>query len=161
MDFADAMTYDMHGAWDATGPTNFQDPLYSSPSDPSGTIPPGTEKYTIDSVLKAYTKGDSAYGIPGGFPANKLTLGIPFYYRGWTGVPAGSNHGLFQTATGPAPGAAFSGNVAGIRMYKELSGVVDNASDTFWDDAAKAAYFYDGTNFWSGENARSIQAKAD
>ena len=58
---------------------------------------------------------------------------MPFYYRGWTGVPAGSNHGLFQTATGPATGAADSGNVPGIRMYKELTGVVDNPADTFWD----------------------------
>src|SRR5262245_24238341 len=33
LDFADVMTYDMHGAWEATGPTNFQDPLFDSPSD--------------------------------------------------------------------------------------------------------------------------------
>jgi chitinase len=46
-------------------------------------------------------------------------------------------------------------------MYKELSGVVDNSSDTFWDPAAQAAYFYDGSNFWTGEDAQSIQAKAD
>ncbi len=159
--FGDPMTYDMHGGWEATGPTNHQSPLFSGPNDPMAPIPPGTAKYNVDEAIKAFTVGDSQYGIPGGFPAAKLNIGVPFYYRGWTGVPAGSNHGLFQTATGPAPGAADSGNVAGIRMYKELSGVVDNPSDTFWDDSAKASYFYDGTNFWSGENTRSIQAKAD
>jgi chitinase len=159
--FGDAMTYDMHGGWEPTGPTNHQAPLYSGPNDPMTPVAPGTAKYSVDEAVKAYTVGDSQYGITGGFPAGKLTLGVPFYYRGWTGVPAGSNHGLFQTATGPATGAADSGNVAGVRMYKELTGVVDNAADTFWDPAAQAAYFYDGSNFWSGEDARSIQATTD
>ncbi|HEU5356852.1 MAG TPA: glycosyl hydrolase family 18 protein [Actinocrinis sp.] len=159
--FGDPMTYDMHGGWETTGPTNHQAPIYDNPNDPMSPVAPGTSKYTVDEAVKAWTVGDSQYGIPGGFPANKLTVGVPFYYRGWTGVPAGSNHGLFQTATGPATGAADSGNVNGIRMYKELSGVVDNPSDTFWDSAAQAAYFYDGTNFWSGENAQSIQALSD
>ncbi|MEU6966950.1 glycosyl hydrolase family 18 protein [Kitasatospora aureofaciens] len=159
--FGDPMTYDMHGGWEPSGPTNHQSPLYSGPNDPMAPVKPGTAKYSVDETIKAFTAGDSQYGIPGGFPAKKLNMGIPFYYRGWTGVPAGSSHGLFQNATGPAPGAADSGNVAGIRMYKELSGVVDNSADTFWDDTAKASYFYDGSNFWSGESARSIQAKAD
>ncbi len=159
--FGDAMTYDMHGGWEATGPTNHQAPIYDNPNDPMTPVAPGTSKYSTDEGIKAWTVGDPQYGIPGGFPAGKLTVGVPFYYRGWTGVPAGSNHGLFQSATGPATGAALSGNVNGIRMYKELTGVVDNPSDTFWDSAAQAAYFYDGTNFWSGEDAQSIQATAD
>ncbi|WP_211785962.1 glycosyl hydrolase family 18 protein [Kitasatospora atroaurantiaca] len=159
--FLDVMTYDMHGAWDATGPTNHQAPIYSGPNDPMTPVAPGTGKYSIDAAIKAWTVGDSQYGIVGGFPANKINMGVPFYYRGWTGVQAGANHGLFQSATGPAAGAAMSGNVNGIRMYKELNGFVDNAAYTYWDDAAKAAYFYDGTTFWTGENAQSIQAKMD
>ncbi|MFE9423557.1 glycosyl hydrolase family 18 protein [Kitasatospora sp. NPDC006697] len=159
--FGDVMTYDMHGGWEATGPTNHQAALYSDPNDPMTPVAPGGAKYSINEGIKAWTAGDPGYGIPGGFPANKINMGVPFYYRGWTGVPAGSSHGLFQTATGPATGAADSGNVNGIRMYKELGGIVDNPADTYWDDTAKAAYFYDGTTFWSGENAQSIQAKAD
>ncbi|MFJ4651853.1 glycoside hydrolase family 18 protein [Nocardia sp. NPDC088792] len=161
LDFGDLMSYDMHGGWEATGPTNFQDPLYSRPDDPMTPIPPGTAKYNTDEAVTAWTTGDSSYNIPGGFPANKLTLGFPFYYRGWTGVPAGSNNGLFQTASGPAPGAPLSGNVPGIRMYKELSGVVDNPADTFYDPTAQAAYFYDGTNWWAGDSTQSVQAKSD
>ncbi len=161
LDFGNAMTYDMHGAWDATGPTNFQDPLYSSPNDPSGTIPPGTEKYTIDSGVKDYLNGNSAYGIPGGFPAAKLTLGIPFYYRGWTDVPAGSNHGLYQPASGPSPGHPSSGNVPGVAMYKELSGVVDNPADTYWDPVTQSAWFYDGVSFYGGSSAQSVKARTD
>ncbi len=161
LDYANAMTYDMHGGWEPTGPTNFQDPLYASPSDPSTPVPPGNGKYSIDAAVKAWTAGDSSYGIPGGFPAGKLTIGYPFYYRGWTGVPAGSNHGLYQTATGPATGHALSGNVAGVSFYKELTGFVDNPSDTYFDNTTKSAWFYDGTTLWSGDSAQSIQAKAD
>jgi chitinase len=161
LNFGDLMSYDMHGGFEPTGPTNFADPLYQSPNDPSNPVAPGTEKYSTDAAVKAFTHGDAAYGIPGGFPANKLTLGIPFYYRGWTGVPAGSNHGLYQTASAPAAGATLSGNVPGIRLYKELTGVVDNPSDTFWDPLSQSAYFYDGTNFWTGESAQSIKARTD
>ncbi len=159
--FADVMSYDMHGGWESTGPTNHQAPIYDNPNDPMSPVAPGTSKYTVDEAVKAWTVGDPHYGIPGGFPAGKLTIGVPFYYRGWTGVSAGADHGLFQAASGPATGATDSGNVPGIRMYKELTGVVDNSADSFWDPAAQAAYFYDGTNFWTGEDAQSIQAKAD
>ncbi|MER8182777.1 glycosyl hydrolase family 18 protein [Kitasatospora sp. NPDC094015] len=159
--FLDVMTYDMHGGWEAQGPTNHQAPLYSGPNDPMTPIPGGTGKYSIDAAIKAWTVGDPQYGIPGGFPANKINMGVPFYYRGWTGVPNNGKNGLFQSASGPAAGAPMSGSVPGIQMYKELAGFVDNASKTYWDDQAKATYFYDGTTFWSGEDARSIQAKAD
>src|SRR6201996_9525863 len=111
LDYANLMSYDMHGAFEPTQ-TNNQSPIYQSPSDPSAVIPPGTQKYDIDSAITDWTTGASAYGIPGGFPAAKLTMGIPFYYRGWSGVPAGSNHGLYQSASGPAAARGLS-QVAG------------------------------------------------
>jgi chitinase len=155
------MTYDMHGAWDAGGPTNFQDPLYDAPDDPSTPIPPGSAQYNIDGAVKAWTTGDPAYGIPGGFPANKLTIGYPFYYRGWRGVPDGGRSGLYQSATGGATGHPNSGNVAGVSFYKELLGFVDNPAYTHFDDTTKATWFYNGDTFWTGDNAQSIKAKAD
>ncbi|TDQ01402.1 glycosyl hydrolase family 18 protein [Labedaea rhizosphaerae] len=161
LDFANVMSYDMHGAWDATGPTNFQDPLYPAPNDPSTPIPPGNEKYSIDGIFNAYIHGDPAYGIAGGFPANKLNLGVPFYYRGWTGVAAGANHGLYQAASGPSPGHPMSGNTPGTAMYKELTGLVDNPSTTFFDNTTQSAWFYDGNNFYTGESKQSIKARMD
>ena len=160
LDYADVMTYDMHGAWDTTGPTNFQDPLYNSPDDPSQAVPPGNEKYTIDTSIKAWTTGLPDYNIPGGFPANKLVMGFPFYYRGWTGVAAGNNHGLYQTATGPS--AAFStSQTAGVADYKELAaaGLTSNPSDNFFDPTTQASWIYDGTNFYTGDTPQSIAAK--
>jgi chitinase len=160
LDYANIMSYDMHGAWDATGPTNHQDPTYQSPDDPSTPLPPGSEKYSSDNAIKAWTTGDSAYGIPGGMPAAKITMGYPLYYRGWTGVTAGSNHGLYQHATGPAPARGISAT-AGTAYYKELTGLVDNASDTFYDPKTQSNWFYNGTEFWTGLGSQSIQAKAD
>jgi chitinase len=161
LDYGNIMTYDMHGAWDATGPTNFQDPVFTSPNDPMTPVSPGTGKYSIDEAMKAWTAGAPAYGIPGGFPASKATVGFPFYYRGWTGVPAGANHGLYQSATGPSQGLTLSGNVPGVAMYKEISGVVGNSADTFYDPQAQAAWFYDGTNLYVGDSPQSIKAKTD
>lgn len=46
-------------------------------------------------------------------------------------------------------------------MYKELAGVVDNPADTFYYSLAEAAYFYDGSNWWTGESAQSIKADID
>ena len=159
--FGDVMTYDMYGAWNATGPTDEQDPLYANPDSPESKIAPGNETYSIDNGIRAWTVGDPAYGIPGGFPASKLTIGLPFYYRGWTGVPAGSNHGLYQTATGPSAGMTDSGDVPGVAMYKEVSSIVANPADQYWDPVTDSAYFYDGSNFYGGEDAQSIQARAD
>jgi chitinase len=160
LDYADAMTYDMHGGWESTGPTNLQDPLHNSPNDPSTVVSPGNEKYNIDTTFKAWTSGLSDYGIPGGFPASKLVMGFPFYYRGWTGVAAGSNHGLYQTATGPS--AAFStSQQAGVADYKELAaaGLTSNASDNFFDSTTQTAWIYDGSNFYTGDTPQSIAAK--
>ena len=161
LNFADLMSYDMYGAWNATGPTDEQDPLYANPNSPEAPVAPGKETFSIDNAVRAWTVGDPAYGIPGGFPASKLNLGLPFYYRGWTGVPAGSDHGLYQTASGPSAGMTYSGDVPGVAMYKEISSIVANPADQYWDPVTDSAYFYDGTNFYGGEDAQSIQARAD
>ncbi|WP_046774783.1 glycosyl hydrolase family 18 protein [Streptomyces yangpuensis] len=160
LDYANIMTYDMHGAWDGDGPTYHQSPLYPSAADPTDPIAPGAEKYSIDNAIDSWIDGNPAYGITGGFPANKLTLGYEFYYRGWKGVPAGTTNGLAQTATGGSAARPLS-QQAGIAHYKELGGIVDNPSTTFWDDQSKSSYFYKDGEFFTGLNQKSIQARVD
>ncbi|BCJ38176.1 hypothetical protein Athai_56790 [Actinocatenispora thailandica] len=150
LDYGNVMTYDMHGAWDATGPTNLQDPLFPSADDPSPQVPGGTQQYDSDTVLKAYTVGDPMYSIPGGFPADKLTIGLPMYYRGWTGVPAGGSNGEYGTATGPSAPHPLSGNVPGVALQKEISGTA------YYDPVRMAGWYYDGSTFYAGSTPQSI-----
>ncbi len=90
LNWINLMTYDFHGAWDST--TNFNSPLYKSSSDPSPD-PVVREQFNVDAAVQAY--------LAAGVPPKKLTVGVPFYGRGWQGVPD-VNHGLFQPATGAA-----------------------------------------------------------
>jgi chitinase len=159
LDYGDVMTYDMHGAWETTGPTNFQDPVHLSSSDPSSVIPPGNEKYTIDTAITAYTTGLSDYGITGGFPASKIVLGVPFYWRGWSGVTAGANYGLYQSATGASPAFSYS-QTAGTAFYKELESAGLTGSDVHWNSTTDAAWSYDGSNFYTGDTPTSIATRA-
>ncbi|MFB7556099.1 glycoside hydrolase family 18 protein [Streptomyces brevispora] len=156
LDYADVMTYDMHGAWDATGPTNHQDPLHDSPGDPTTPIEPGNSKYNLDTAVTTYTDGLPAYGSTGGFPASKLVLGVPFCWRGWTGVPAGSNYGLYQSATGPTAAKQLS-QESGLAARKELN---PTAAQTHWDPVTESSWIHDGTNFWTGDTPQAIKARA-
>ncbi|MBZ9713579.1 glycosyl hydrolase family 18 protein [Deinococcus multiflagellatus] len=140
VDWVNIMTYDFRGAWDATGPTNFHSNLYPSPNDPGTGV---VKSYSVDTAVNAF--------LNAGMPANKLVIGIPFYGRGWTGVP-GTNNGLYQSATGAARGTYE----AGYEDYK----VLKNAPGTVYRDAAtKQMWKYDGTNFWSYDDPEVIATK--
>src|SRR5215475_14180051 len=54
-----------------------------------------------------------------------------------------------------------AGIVPGMAMDKEITSLLTNPADTFFDPLSKASYWYDGTTFYTGDNAQSIQAKAD
>jgi chitinase len=69
--------------------TNASSALYNSDADPLRN-----QARAIDDTVRAYLKA--------GVPAAKYTMGIPLYGVGWSGVPE-QNHGLYQSAEGPAP----------------------------------------------------------
>ena len=140
LDWLNIMSYDMHGAWDAPGPTNFHAPLYTSADDPD---PQTSGALSADAAVARY--------LDGGVPAAKITLGLPFYGRGWTSV-ANSNHGLYQAANGPAHGTYE----AGIEDYRVLA--ARNAPG-FHDDKAGAYWTFDGSEFWSYDDPQNITLK--
>ncbi|HET9932700.1 MAG TPA: glycoside hydrolase family 18 protein [Polyangiaceae bacterium] len=142
LDWINLMTYDMHGAWDAKGPTDFHSPLYTSPDEPTSA---GAAELSSDATVTRY--------LNAGVPSSKLTLGIPFYGRGWSGV-AGSSHGLYQTTTGPAPGTYE----AGIEDYKVL---VARKAPGFRDSKAGAYWTFDGNEFWSFDDPENIRLKTE
>ena len=55
----------------------------------------------------------------------------------------------------------LSGSVPGIAMYKEITSLLTNPADTFYDTTTQSSYWYDGTNFYTGDSPQSIQAKAN
>jgi chitinase len=137
LDFANLMTYDLNGGWN-----NYADhaaPLFTSPLDRIAA----DKGNNVDSTVSAY--------LAGGIPAEQLNVGIPFYGHGWMGVP-NKDHGLYQSATGPAPDDQAYYNVlntvAGFNHYYDpLSGM--------------AYWIYDGKGtFYSFDNETSVFVKA-
>ncbi|MEV8099371.1 glycoside hydrolase family 18 protein [Kitasatospora sp. NPDC085879] len=137
VDWLNLMTYDLHGPWEAQGPTNHQANLYSDPADPS----PQNAGLSADKVVRHY--------LAKGLPPAKAVLGVPFYGYGWTGVPDGGRAGLYQSATGLARG----GNLPWNRI-KDLPGTVHE------DRRHGATWKYDGTEFWTYDTPELLTRKA-
>jgi RHS repeat-associated protein len=149
LDYAGVMSYDMHGAWesDVNDKTNFQSPLYPSPNDPDTT-----HHFTVQESIQRY--------LNAGMPASKISVGVPFYWRGWSSVAAGSNHGLYQSVAGHSGSQVMPiSQMAGVAHYKEL--LAAGKLNTTYEDgpSGNSPWAYDGSNFWSGDTPRSISIK--
>ena len=136
LDFGTVQGYDFHGTWETT--TNQQSAIRAPDRDP---VHPD---FTADRAVRAWTSR--------GAPPSQLVLGLPFYGRGWTGVP-NVNHGLYQTSTGPAP-ATFE---AGTEDYKTLAKL---GFPVFRDRDAGFAWLFDGTTFWTFDDPVVMASKA-
>jgi chitinase len=138
--FANLQGYDFHGAWEGT--TNHQSNLLTSTTDPS------SPRYSDDMVVDEY--------LSRGAPPKELVVGVPFYSRGWTGV-APANAGLYQPASGPAPGTWE----AGVDDYKVVKGLLEAGFTRYQDATAGAAWLFDGTTFWTFDDPPIMAAKAE
>ncbi|HEY0807864.1 MAG TPA: glycoside hydrolase family 18 protein, partial [Pseudonocardiaceae bacterium] len=88
LDWFNVMTFDFHGAWEATGPTDFASNTFTDPRDPQ----PANNQF---SVVQSVNYFESQ-----GVPAGKIGLAAPYYAHVWTGVAPGPNgDGLYQPAT--------------------------------------------------------------
>ncbi|MCB5165169.1 glycoside hydrolase family 18 chitinase [Streptomyces bambusae] len=132
IDFYNVMTYDFFGAWEAKGPTAPHSPLTSYAGIPQAGF------NSADAIAKLKAKG---------VPGSKLSLGIGFYGRGWTGVTQDAPGG---TATGPATGTYEQG----IEDYKVLRNSCP-ATGT----VAGTAYAKCGSNWWSYDTPATIAGK--
>ncbi|MGW9347224.1 glycosyl hydrolase family 18 protein [Nocardiopsis flavescens] len=137
-DFITVQGYDYHGAWEDV--TNHQSNLLVTPGDPGPRI--FAAEVSIDRYLEL--------GVD---PAD-MVLGVPFYSRGWTGVaPGPDGDGLFQSATGPAPGS-YEAGIEDWKVIKNLTGF-----DLHRDDDSGTAWLYDGSTFWTYDDEVSIARK--
>ncbi|OLE21416.1 MAG: glycosyl hydrolase [Catenulispora sp. 13_1_20CM_3_70_7] len=136
LDFATVQGYDFHGTWESQ--TNQQSALRQPAGDPV------SPDFTVASTVDAW--------VSRGAPRHEIVVGMPYYSRGWTGVP-NVNHGLFQTSTGPAPGAVENG----INNYNVL---VNHPGFTVYRDGrAGFAWLFDGTTFWTFDDPTVLAQK--
>ena len=137
LNWINIMTYDFHGSWEPSGPTNHHANLYASSSDPS--------------ILPMSADGSVQGYLAAGVPAEKIILGVPFYGKGWASV-SNVNNGLYQDA-GRIPRGTWE---KGSEDYKVLK---NKGYPGFWDDESKAYWIYNGNTFWTYDNERSIDSK--
>jgi GH18 family chitinase len=141
VDWINLMGYDFHGSWDSA--TNFNAPLFKTAADPADA------GLNVDAAVQTY--------LSAGVPANKLVLGVPFYGRGWEAV-AETDHGLYQSAGGPAPGTREAGSFE----YNDIKAHYLRAFQRYWDGGAYVPWLYDPARkiFISYDDPESLQAKA-
>ncbi len=89
--------------------------------------------------------------IDGGLGADKILLGMPAYGRMWRQVSGGGD-GLEQRA-------ATSGNKT--ISFDDVLALEKKGYTKYYDETAQAAYWFDGSNFVSAEDERSIRYKCD
>lgn len=147
LDWINLTSYDFHGPWSKR--TNFNSPLYSSSDDPrngSGEHDP----FTVDAAAQAF--------VDAGVPAEKIVIGVPFFGRGFKGVPA-SNHGLFQPHAGVPEGSRGEG----IYDWEHISRDYLGAYDRQWHDDAKVPWLYDAREqiMITYDDPDSVALKAD
>jgi chitinase len=140
LDFATVQGYDLHGAWESV--TNHQSNLFTSPNDPS------SPRFSVADTVASYLRQ--------GAPARELVVGVPFYSRGWTGVGA-ANNGLYQPATGPAPGVWE----AGVDDYKVVTTHLGSGYVRYNDLRAGASWLYSAATgtFWTYDDPLVMTAK--
>ena len=153
LDWINLMTYDYHGTWETSA--GMLAPLHRDPADPSPT--------NVDASVSLY--------LDAGVPARKLTLGIPFYGKGWTGcAPGPRGNGLYQNCASPVTDPAeatfeFSYLTREGYLSRDAGGrytVGGRGFTRHWSDAAQAPYLYDPRTrvFITYDDEESIAAKA-
>jgi chitinase len=148
LDFANVQGYDFHGAgsdnsWEPNR-TGHQANLNRDAQDPY------TFEFSVSKAIQTY--------LDAGVNPRRLTIGFPFYGRGWQGVVAGSVNGEWQSATGAAPGQFQE--EAGTRGYANLIAMVPNCT-VFHDTQSISTYCFTGNGgqWWTFDDAWSIGQK--
>jgi chitinase len=130
LDYFDLMEYDFDGPWNNT--TGFVAPLFQAKLDPDPTN-------NAAAAVEAY--------LAAGVERDKIVFGLPFYGYEWTDVPK-AHHGLFQPGTPVGDGDGYNAIAPLESSYKK-----------YRDPVTQAPWLYDGTNFWTYDDAWSIAYK--
>lgn len=135
VDYANLMTYDIHGTWEQY--TGFNAPLYGDYKTSSPL-----HKTSVDSSVNSW--------INAKFPKDKIIMGVPFYGYIYKSVN-NANNGLYQPFSG---GASITyGNIA--KTY--LSNPVYKR---YFNTESKVPYLFNGSTFITYEDETSMELKA-
>ncbi|MFI2210533.1 glycosyl hydrolase family 18 protein [Streptomyces sp. NPDC020141] len=151
LDFANVQGYDFHGSgsdnsWEPRR-TGHQANLHRDAQDPYPF------DFSVEKAVQTY--------LDAGVNPRKLTVGFPFYGRGWKEVASGGAgvNGEWQTANGAATGQFPE--EAGIRGYQNMISSYPNMT-VHHDEQSVSTYGYTGENgqWWSFDDAWSIGKKS-
>jgi chitinase len=134
LDYISIMAYDLH--WNSEPTTNFHSALFHDPADPSKA--PLDKRYG-DYAVRGF--------LQAGVPAEKIIFGVPFYGKGWQGVKD-ANHGLYQSATGPAQTGG---------SYRELKDLPQ--ADRKYSSKAVTCTVLSNATFWSYDCPKALHKK--
>ncbi len=143
LDWINVMTYDYHGSWSSVSGMN-------APLD------------KVDATLQRY--------LEVGIPPSKLTLGLPFYGKGWAGCPPGpAGDGLRQRCAGMARAEedstfTFAWLAREGYLSRDASGehtVAGRGFTRHWDRSARVPYLYNPADgvFITYDDEASIREK--
>ena len=133
------MVYDFAGGWSPT--TAFQAALWDDGAGPAGA----SADDAVERTLAA------------GVPPRHIVLGLPFYGRGWQGVP-NVNAGLYQ----PHAGVPMGTGEPGIFDFWDLADRFLGSVPSYWSSNAGVPWLYDPGSGWmiSYDDAESIAGKS-
>jgi chitinase len=141
VDWINLMSYDFHGTWETA--TNLNAPLFRPSNDPADA------GLNVDAAVQNY--------LSTGVPPEKMVLGVPFYGKGWSGV-SDVDHGLYQPASGAAPGTWEAGSYD----FNDIRENHLSKENRHWNSEGYVPWLYDPASkiFISYDDAQSLQAKA-
>ena len=153
LDWVNLMTYDYHGTWENAA--GMLAPLHRDPPDPS----------------PAHVDASVALYLAAGVPPRKLTLGIPFYGKGWMGcAPGPRGDALYQMCAAPVADPAeatfefsyLTGEGYLLRDAGARYTVGGRGFTRHWSTAAGAPYLYNPQSgvFVTFDDEASVAAKA-
>lgn len=139
LDFVNVMTYDISGSA-TSGLTGLNAALREASEDPRE--PEQRHFQNVDGTVRAF--------LDEGVPAEKLVVGMPFYGRGYTGVPE-TNDGLFQP---------FTGEVSA--QYNHIAANLLSTFQRHWHEEAGVPWLYsrERQELLSYDDPESIDGKA-
>ena len=153
LDSVNVMAYDIHGAFDPV--TGHNAALYANDQDED-------QKLNVSSAMNEYA---TIWGVP----KNKLTMGVPFYGRGWGNVEpteiVKGLPGLFAQGNATVHGAwDDEDQYTGTNPFYVLQQKIASGDYTrYWDPQAHVPYLYDAKTkeFLTYDDEASITDKVN